>query len=41
MRSVLLFDSTLTSLTQIEVLPWQPFERGFLKPAIEIETGEP
>ena len=40
MRSVLLFDSTPTSLTQIEVLPWQPFERGFLKPAIEIEGGE-
>ncbi len=40
MRSVLLFDSTPTSLTQIEVLPWQPFERGFLKPAIEIEAGE-
>ena len=39
MRSVLLFDSTPTSLTQIEVLPWQPFERGFLQPAIE--TGEP
>ena len=41
MRSVLLFDSTPTSLTQIEVLPWEPFGRGFLKPAIEIETGEP
>jgi hypothetical protein len=40
MRSVLLFDSTPTSLTEIEVLPWQPFERGFLKPAIEIEGGE-
>jgi len=40
MRSVLLFDSTPTSLTQIEMLPWQPFERGFLKPAIEIEGGE-
>ena len=41
MRSVLLFDSTPTSLTQIEMLPWQPFERGFLKPTIEIEAGEP
>jgi LssY-like putative type I secretion system component LssY len=40
MRSVLLFDSTPTSLREIEVLPWQPFERGFLKPAIEIEGGE-
>lgn len=40
MRSVLLFDSTPTSLTQIEMLPWQPFERGFLTPAIEIEGGE-
>jgi LssY C-terminus len=40
MRSVLLFDSTPTSLTQIEMLPWQPFERGFLKPAIEIKAGE-
>jgi hypothetical protein len=40
MRSVLLFDSTPTSLTEIEVLPWQPFERGFLKPAIEIKGGE-
>ena len=39
MRSVLLFDSTPTSLTEIEVLPWQPFERGFL-PAIEIEGAE-
>ena len=38
-RSVLLFDSTLTSLTQIEMLPWQPFERGFLKQ--QIETAEP
>jgi hypothetical protein len=41
MRTVLLFDSRPTSLTQIEVLPWEPFGRGFLKPAIEIETGEP
>ena len=41
MRSVLLFNSTPTSLTQIEVLPWEPFGRGFLKPAIEIEAGEP
>jgi hypothetical protein len=41
MRTVLLFNSTPTSLTQIEVLPWEPFGRGFLKPAIEIETGEP
>lgn len=40
MRSVLLFDSTPTSLTQIEMLPWHPFERGFLKPAIRIEGGE-
>ncbi len=32
MRSVLLFDSELTSLTQIEMLPWQPFEKGFLTP---------
>lgn len=40
MRSVLLFDNTPTSLTQIEMLPWQPFERGFLKPAITIEGGE-
>ena len=38
-RSVLLFDSKLTSLTEIEILPWQPFVQGFLKqPA---ETGEP
>ncbi len=35
MRSVLLFDSELTSLTQIELLPWQPFEQGFLKQPIE------
>ena len=41
MRTVLLFNSTPTSLTQIEVLPWEPFGRGFLKPAIEIEAGEP
>ena len=41
LRTVLLFNSTPTSLTQIEVLPWEPFGRGFLKPAIEIETGEP
>ena len=41
MRTVLLFNSTPTSLTQIEVLPWEPFGRGFLKPATEIETGEP
>ena len=41
MRTVLLFDSRPTSLTQIEVLPWEPFGRGFLKPAIEIEAGEP
>ncbi len=41
MRSVLLFNSTPTSLTQIEVFPWEPFGRGFLKPSIEIETGEP
>jgi hypothetical protein len=40
MRSVLLFDSTPTSLTQIELLPWQPLERGFLQPAVEIEGGE-
>jgi hypothetical protein len=39
MRSVLLFDSTPTSLTQIEMLPWEPFERGFLQQATE--TGEP
>jgi len=38
-RSVLLFDSELTSLTDIEILPWHPFEQGFLKQAIE--TGEP
>jgi hypothetical protein len=35
MRSVLLFDSAPTSLTQIEVLPWEPFERGFLERAPE------
>ena len=34
-RSVLLFDSVLTSLTEIEILPWQPFEKGFLKQPIE------
>ena len=39
MRSVLLFDSVLTSLTDIEILPWQPFEQGFLKQPIE--TDEP
>ena len=39
MRSVLLFDSVLTSLTEIEMLPWQPFEQGFLKQPIE--TDEP
>ena len=39
MRSVLLFDSALTSLTDIEILPWQPFEQGFLKQPIE--TDEP
>ena len=39
MRSVLLFDSVLTSLTDIEILPWQPFEQGFLKQPIE--TTEP
>jgi hypothetical protein len=39
MRSVLVFDSAPTSLTQIEVLPWEPFERGFLKRATE--TVEP
>ena len=38
-RSVLLFDSELTSLTEIEILPWQPFEKGFLKQPVE--TGEP
>ena len=31
MRSVLLFDSELTSLTEIEVLPWESLEDGFLK----------
>jgi hypothetical protein len=40
-RSVLLFDSKPTSLTEIEVLPWESFERGFLKQAIEIEADEP
>ena len=35
MRSVLVFDSAPTSLTQIQVLPWEPFERGFLKQATE------
>ena len=39
MRSVLLFDSVLTSLTDIEILPWQPFEQGFLKQPIV--TDEP
>jgi len=39
MRSVLLFDSELTSLTEIEILPWQPFEKGFLNRPIE--TVEP
>jgi hypothetical protein len=39
MRCVLLFDSEPTSLTQIEVLPWEPFERGFLKHTIA--TSEP
>ena len=39
MRSVLLFDSAPTSLTQIKALPWEPFERGFLKQVTE--TGEP
>jgi hypothetical protein len=39
MRSVLLFDSVLTSLTEIEMLPWQPFEKGFLNRPIE--TVEP
>jgi hypothetical protein len=39
MRSVLLFDSAPTSLTQIKCAPWEPFERGFLKQATE--TGEP
>lgn len=39
MRSVLLFDSVLTSLTEIEILPWQPFEKGFLNRPIE--TVEP
>ena len=39
MRSVLLFDSALTSLTDIEILPWQPFEQGFLKQPLE--TDEP
>ena len=34
-RSVLLFDSALTSLTQIEVLPWQPFEQGYLQQPIK------
>ena len=40
MRSVLLFDGTPTSLTQIEVLPWEPFERGFLEHAPG-KTGKP
>lgn len=35
MRSVLLFDSTPTALTQIEVLPWEPFDQGFLRSAPE------
>jgi hypothetical protein len=38
-RSVLLFDSELTSLTEIVMLPWRPFEKGFLKQPVE--TGEP
>ena len=38
-RSVLVFDSELTSLTEIEMLPWRPFEHGFLKQPVE--TGEP
>jgi hypothetical protein len=35
MRTVLLFDSMLTSLTDIEILPWQPFEKGFLQQPVE------
>ena len=34
-RSVLLFDSKLTSLTEIEILPWRPFAQGFLKQTVE------
>src|SRR5688572_442269 len=39
MRSVLLFDSELTSLNQIELLPWQPLEKGLMQRLIE--TDEP
>jgi hypothetical protein len=35
MRSVLLFDGALTSLTEIEILPWQPFDKGFLNLSVE------
>jgi hypothetical protein len=39
MRSVLLFDSKLTSLTEIEMLPWQPFEKGFLARPVEADEA--
>jgi len=38
MRSVLLFDVQLTSLTEIEMLPWEPFEQGFLKRPVDAEA---
>lgn len=38
-RSVLLFDSKLTSLTEIEILPWRPFAKGFLMQPVA--AGQP
>jgi len=40
LRSVLIFDATPTPLTQIEILPWEPFERGFLQHTPG-KTGKP
>ena len=40
LRSVLIFDARPTPLTQIEILPWEPFERGFLQDTPG-QTGKP